>query len=125
MNKNIKYCQSGTALLMTLLILSIVIMISLASAKIIVSGVKMSGTQARSTKAYFAAESGIERTLWEWRKNGWDITAPPSGTINLFSGSLLNSSFYRVDRAISPVVILRSTGEYENLKRTVEIQLDF
>jgi type II secretory pathway component PulK len=125
MNKNIKYCQSGTALLMTLLILNIVIMISLASAKIIFSGIKMGNTQARSAKAYFAAESGMEKTLWTWRKNGWDIRAVPPGTSNIFSGSLPNGSSYRVDRATTAEVILRSTGENDNLRRTVEIQLDF
>jgi len=60
--------SAGTALLMTILILNSIILISLAAAKLIFSGVTESNTQARSTKAYFAAEAGAERILYEYRQ---------------------------------------------------------
>ncbi len=123
--KKIKYPQSGTALIMTVLILNVVMLISLSAAQVINSGIKMSGTQARSTKAYFAAESGIEDVLWQWRKNSWDVDSVPPGSLNIFSGALPNGTAYQVNRPDTEEVILRSTGEFSGVKRTVEVQLGF
>jgi len=127
MNKyllKIKKDQSGTALLMTLLILNAVIIISLASAGLISSGIKMSSSQAKSSKAYFAAESGAEEILWQWRKNNWAF--PDSNQSGVFSGNLSNGSSYEVDYASSsPQILFRSKGDYLGLKRTVELELNF
>jgi Tfp pilus assembly protein PilX len=115
----------GTALLMTILILNAIVMVSLAAAQLVSSGVQMSGTQSRSTKSFFAAESGAERALWEWRQNGWIIPSGSDGASNLFSSELLNSSSYQVDKATSSSAILRSNGIFNNLQRTVELELIF
>ena len=121
---NIFKNKKGTALLMTILILNSILVIALAASRIITVGVKISGTQVRSTKAYFAAESGGERALWEWRKNGYVF--PGSDTLNVFSGSLDNNSSYVVDFAESSgIVTFTSTGEFSSIKRSVEIELDF
>lgn len=115
----------GTALLMTILILNTIVVISLAAAKLVTSGVKMSGTQSKSTRAFFVAESGAERVLWEWRKNGWVIPPGNNGAANLFSGSLPNTGTYQVDKATSTTVIFQSQGSFNDLQRTVEIELVF
>lgn len=127
MNNNLKKIISsrGTALLMTILILNAIIVVSLAAAKLITGGVKMSGIQSRSTKAYFAAESGAERVLWEWRNNGWTIPPGNNGANNLFSATLLNASTYQVDKATSTSVIFQSQGSFNELQRTVELELIF
>lgn len=115
----------GTALLMTILILNAIVVISLAAAKLVTTGVKMSGIQSKSTRAYFAAESGAERVLWEWRNNGWTIPPGPSGVSNVFSANLLNGASYQVDKATSTTVIFQSQGSYNELQRTVELELIF
>lgn len=127
MNSNWKKLISsrGTALLMTILILNTIVVVSLAAAKLVTSGVRMSGTQAKSTRAYFVAESGAERILWEWRNNGWTIPPGNNGATNLFSGTLLNSGTYQVDKATSTTVIFQSQGSFNNLQRTVELELVF
>jgi Tfp pilus assembly protein PilX len=127
MNKSFKkiFSSRGTALLMTVLILNAIVVISLSAAKLVTSGVKMSGTQSRSTRAYFSAESGAERVLWEWRKNSWTIPVGSNGAANLFSSTLLNGATYQVDKATSTTVIFQSQGSYNQLQRTVELELVF
>jgi len=115
----------GTALLMTILILNAIVLVSLAAAKLVTSGVKMSGTQSKSTRAFFVAESGAERVLWEWRKNGWTIPPGSDGVTDLFSDTLLNGGVYQVDKATSTTVIFRSQGVFNDLQRTVELELIF
>ncbi len=117
--------KKGTALLMTILILNSVLIVALAASRIVIVGVKMSGTQERSTKAYFAAEAGGERALWEWRKNGYTF---PSATTSedVFVDTLGNNSSYDVDYASSSnVATFTCNGSFSTLKRTIEIELDF
>ncbi|MDD5528304.1 MAG: pilus assembly PilX N-terminal domain-containing protein [Patescibacteria group bacterium] len=118
--------RAGTALLMTILILNSVILISLAAAKLIVSGVKESGTQSRSTKAYFAAEAGAEKVLYEYRKTF--TCASPFDSCH-YAGSLPAGSSYQVDWISGgdsnpgSTIIFVSVGTFSGLKRSVE--LDF
>lgn len=118
--------KKGTALLMTILILNSVIIVSLGAAKLIISGVKMSGTQARSTKAYFAGEAGAERVLWEFRKNGLYNGGLPGGDSVVFVDTLLpNKSSYKVDYTNPGTVKFISTGSFIGVKRSVEVEFDF
>ncbi|MCK5319778.1 hypothetical protein KAJ61_00125 [Candidatus Parcubacteria bacterium] len=59
--------QGSTMLLMTFLVLASILTISLSLSAIVVNGLKMGITQVHSTKAFFAAEAGAERILWEIR----------------------------------------------------------
>ena len=66
MLKNItKNNQGSTMLLMTILVLASILTISLSLSAIVVNGLKMGVNQVHSTKAFFAAEAGAERILWE------------------------------------------------------------
>ena len=61
--------KTGSAmLLMTFFVLASILTISLSLSAIVVNGLKMGVTQVHSTKAFFAAEAGAERILWETRK---------------------------------------------------------
>jgi len=126
MNKLISN-NKGTALLMTILILNSILVVSLSAAKIVVSGVKMSGTQFRSTKAYFAGEAGAERVLYEFRKNGLYSGGFPSGNQNVFpSTSMLNSSSYIINyQNNSGNIKFVSVGSFMEVKRSVELEFDF
>jgi Tfp pilus assembly protein PilX len=121
--------RAGTALLMTILILNSIILISLAAAKLVVSGVKMSGAQAKSTKAYFAAEAGAERILYEYRQthgNGCDYSEDQSFEANChFNKILFNNSSYQVDYSAGSNVIFISAGAFSGLRRTVQLDFNF
>lgn len=120
------YLKKGTALLMTILILNSIIIISLMAARLITAGVKMSGTQARSTKAYFASEAGAERVLWAFRKDGLYGGGFPGSNENIFpETSLPNNSTYKVDYVKTNNVKFISTGSFGGVKRSVEIEFVF
>jgi len=115
--------KKGTALLMTILILNSILIVTLVAAELITAGVKMSGTQARSTKAYFAGEAGAEHILWEFRKNSFGVPGSEGNIIQ--STSLENDSSYEVDYANPGTVKFISKGSYASVKRSVEVEFDF
>lgn len=114
---------NGTALLMTLLILTSILVVVLGAANIIVPGIKMSRTQAQSTKAFFASEAGIEKALWELRKN--DYLVPEVDVENVFSDTLENNSLYQVDYSVvDSNVTFTSTGRYQQTRRSVAVNFE-
>jgi len=117
--------NNGSALLLTLLILTSILVVALGAAGLIVPGIKMSRTQEQSTKAFFAAEAGAERALWEVRKNGFPL--PGIDTVDVFpgTGNLDNDSIYQIDySAVSPVVTFTSTGQYQQTRRSVAVDFE-
>ncbi|MFH1233128.1 MAG: hypothetical protein V1649_00550 [Patescibacteria group bacterium] len=122
MNKNIKNNQ-GTALLMTLMILSSVLVVTLGAANLIMAGIIASRLEQSSVIAYYASESGVERSLWEVRKD--DHPLPNENTLNLFFGNLGNGSSYQVNYTTSTsAVTFTSIGNYHDSKRSVEVYYD-
>ena len=129
-----KKCQkkwlnsSGTALLMTVMILNSIILISLAAAKLVTSGIKDSATQVKSTKAYFAAEAGAERELYEYRKTL--VCADPAYATCHFASVLPGGSSYDVsyvsgDQVRGDTLIFISVGTFAGLKRTDELDFNY
>ncbi|MDD5031482.1 MAG: hypothetical protein PHR36_00335 [Patescibacteria group bacterium] len=115
--------KSGTALLLTLLILTSILVVALGAASLITAGITIGRTQAQSTKAFFAAEAGAEQALWEVRKNSYSI--PGADTDDIFLGSLSNSSSYAVDLAVSlPQVTFTSTGSFRQVKRSIAVDFE-
>jgi hypothetical protein len=123
--------KSGTALLMTILILNSIILVALSAAKIIVSGVRESGTQSKSTKAYFAAEAGAERMLYEYRKgiNTCGVTGNATSTC-VFNKALTGGGSYNVywksgNNDPGGALVFYSAGTYADLRRSVEIDFNY
>jgi hypothetical protein len=112
--------QTGSALLMTSLVLGGFLLTSLTAAGMIFSGIQMVRVQTSSTKAFFAAEAGVEKALWEVRKNGYSL--PGSDEKGIFSGTLDNGSTYSVDYTASTTNIITSIGEFDDTKRSVEVE---
>lgn len=112
--------QRGVILLLTLFILSGILVITLAAADLVLAGLKMNRLTGYSNLAFFAAETGLERALWEVRKNNYVL--PDIDTLNVFSLSDLgNGSAYQVNYATStPIVTFTSIGSYRGAKRSVE-----
>lgn len=71
--------QRGTvAIFLTMFILSTMLFVAITASDIIQNGLKMSRAHINATKAYFGAEAGAERILWEVRKNGHNPVGPPA-----------------------------------------------
>jgi len=112
----------GSALILTMFILAGMLVVALGSAYVVVLGIKAGGIQSQSTKAYFAAESGAEKLLWELRQHSWFYSTPSTDVI--FSADLPNSgASYNVYFSDFPPLIFTSIGEYFNTKRSVEIRI--
>jgi len=118
MNKKIKN-QKGVILLLTLLVLSGILVVTLGAADIVMSGLKMNRLTGYSSIAFFAAEAGLERALWEARYNHYSY--PNLDASNVFSSSDIgNSSSYQINYASStPFVTFTSIGGYRGVKRSV------
>jgi hypothetical protein len=123
----------GTALFMSLMILSGVLIVSLGAAGLVMSGIKQGRTQTHSTKAYFAAEAGAERALWEIRKNTAglnscnvndyiDFGPPVVCDSNEHAYSLSNNAlYYVIFKAGGVATTTVSVGNFNDVKRSVEV----
>lgn len=128
--------KKGTALMMTILILTSVLVVALATASLVVQGMVMGRTQTYSTKAIFAAYAGIERVLYEIRINSLNIGAcsngnyidftPPPCSATLKSYPLGDASYYLIYNYNNPptcaanTTCLKSVGSYKGVQRSVE-----
>lgn len=110
--------------MLTLFILSGILIITLAAADLVLAGLKMNRLTGYSNLAFFAAEAGLERSLWESRKNS-SFSLPDNDQTGLFAQSLGNNSSYTVDYATSsPDVTFKSIGSYRGAKRSVASTYD-
>lgn len=140
--------ERGTAIFMALFILAGILIVSLGAASLVTNGLKMSKTQYDSTKAYFAAEAGAERVLWEIRKNEFafkradetdcqindyinfdNTTVPPTplnvatcGTEQSPPSTLSNGASYSVIlKSMGTATSTQSIGSYRDTIRVIEV----
>ena len=120
--------RQGSALLMTVLVMSSLMVVGLSAASVALSGVLISGVQQRSTIALYVAEAGAEKALYEARKNGWVLPEVSSST-NVFGTSTLpNGGFYTVDYASTTDIATGSStnaffsdGDFRETRRRIEL----
>lgn len=114
--------QSGSALALTMFILAGMLVVALSGSYIILVGIKAAGVQSQSTKAYFAAEGGAERLLWELRRNGWSRPEPSFDT-EVLSGTLETGASYSIYYTHFYPIIFKSIGDFNRTKRSVELRM--
>jgi len=123
MKKQISQKKEGSALMLTLFILSAVMLIVMGGAATITAGLKSGRHQAHSTRAYFAAEAGAERLLYEIRKNGTFVDVNDAGTENVFGTTTLsNGAEYIVNYDSFPPFVFTSIGGFLETQRSVEVR---
>jgi hypothetical protein len=118
--------KSGSALVLTMFIMSGMLLVALSGAYVILLGIKSGGIQAQSTKAYYAAEAGAEALLWEMRHNNCvdTCTATISEDTAILSGNLSESNLSYAIYFVDWVPwTFRSIGEYKNVRRSVEVRM--
>ena len=114
--------KRGSALALTMFILAGMLLVALSGSYIILLGIKAAGVQSQSTKAYFAAESGAERLLWELRRHGWS-RPPVSFTSSILEDTLPSGSSYKIYYTHFNPIIFQSIGEFKKTKRSVELRM--
>lgn len=123
--------QKGSALLMTMLILFGIIAVAFGGASLVMSGLRSSDLSAKSTVAYYNAESGAERLLFEVRKNGFDLSqGGPLSDVHAASHIFADDNFqdggsYYVDYDFAASAFnsftFTSLGDYRGVKRSVQV----
>lgn len=113
--------KKGSALLLTLFLISGIMVVAFAGSYLIVSGLRASGLQYDSARAYFVAETGAEYSLLQVRKNGFDLKSQPWGT--LFEEDMPDSypGTFLVEYKTWTPIVLSSVGSYGLTKRSVEL----
>lgn len=109
----LKTNQSGIALLLTLVILSIVILIADFIINVVVAQIRLARDIYYSQSAIYAADSGVEWQLYQIRKN---ISVPPPVMSN---GATVNVTV----TGTAPNLIIKSLGAYQSVKRQFEVNL--
>ncbi len=110
-------------MILTMFILAGILIVAMSGSYVVLVGITAGGKQAQSTKAYFAAESGIEFILWDLRKNGNNHgTAQMGMTIPLVANSLASPNLsYEVFFSKFPPRTYVSIGDFQSAKRSVEV----
>lgn len=112
MNK-IKKNNSGSALLViSMLVLTFILIVALGASAIVRNGIIVGREQMEATRAFFAAEGGAERILWEIWQGGLD---PGTGS----SGDFCDSSPSNFCFLADPGVINGCAGSCVNKFQTL------
>ena len=116
-----RQARPGSALILTMFIMSGMLLVAMSGAYVVFLGIKAGGIQAQSTKAYYAAEAGAEKLLFEIRKNNYHYGVTPHEID--FPDILTSGAIYDVYLVSFPPLVFRSIGDFQNTKRSVEIRL--
>lgn len=123
LKKNFRNCRKGSALILTMFILTGMIIVAISGSLVILAGLRAGGIQAQSIKAYFTAEAGAENLLWEMRHNGFTYPSQPSDTTILLTNTMTsNSANYKVYFSRFYPLVFTSIGELNSTKRSVELE---
>jgi len=119
---------------MTFLILVSILTVSIGVANIALSQLKLGGAQVHSTKAYFAADAGAERFLYEVIKKSYspwtcnlddniDLDNQLCDT-NSHTITMTNGAMFDVIYASSTAKVIRSEGKFQETKRNIELEFE-
>lgn len=111
--KNMVFQQGAVAIIFSVLLLVVLLVIGLGISAVLLQQVKLSRQTGESVVAFYAADAGAERCLYEVRKNA-AVTCP--------SGVLDNGASYTVDYNGSDTVT--SLGRFRATSREVELTWD-
>lgn len=121
--------NKGAALLLTLLILTAILSIAFGVSTLIFGETKMFQEVPRSLRAYYVAEAGIERKLYEIRQqsNFADIGSAPDWCSGAGKVCLDPDTCYAVSvisagpNCAADSYCIKSYGCYEGTRRAVEV----
>ena len=115
--------NKGAALLLTLLILTAILSIAFGVSALIFGETKMSQEVPRSLRAYYIAEAGIERKLYEIRQqsNLNDIGSAPDWCSGAGKVCLDPDTCYAVDVTAGATTYIKGYGCYKGTRRAIEV----
>lgn len=116
--------EKGVSLLLTILILTAILSIALGVSTLMLVEMKVSQEVPKSLRAYYAAEAGIERKLYEIRKeaNFSDIGSGPDWCTGTGKVCLDSDACYAVDVTTGTTTYIKSYGCYKGVRRAIEVE---
>ncbi len=113
-NSRFNNTQKGITLYLGLTIVTILFGIALGLTPILIGGLRIMRGMGHSVVAFYGADTGIEHSLYNFRKQGG--TGAVSGTIGEVS--------YSAIRVETPThIIWRSVGLFRGIRRAIEITI--
>ena len=108
--------------MITLMILSCVLVVTLGAVSLIMAGIVATRLNQSSIIAYYAAETGIERALWEVNKNKFAL----SGDLETIASSTLknNSAYVATYASSTSEIVFFSRGDYNESSRAIRVSFD-
>lgn len=108
--------QKGVSLLLTLLVMIALLAIAFGVSRLSLGEVKITQDVPKSIVAYYAAEAGVERAIYEKRQNDVNLDIGEC-TVNLDNGSQYGVTV--TDDGIT--ITIRSVGCYQGVTRAIEV----
>ena len=106
--------QKGVSLYLAIMIMSMLSAVVLGLISISISGIKIAKGLENSVISFYAANTGIEHSLYKIRKDG---------EAGIVWGTLLDGETdYDVDVEVNAgITTIKSIGTYRNTKRAIEV----
>ena len=108
---NILRKKNGTALLMSLLLMTGIITVSLATGILIMNEIQQSTQLDRAMVAFYAAESAVERGLYQSRQQSFD-----PDVLSAIEVLMDNNASYKIIAEDSENVVIKSLAQDETLQ---------
>ena len=109
--------KSGFSLIIAMMLMTLTVSTVLGIVSLFLREFKLNTDLKYSTQAFYAAETGIEKYLWEFRRNG----SGNRGTFSCATDCLGNGATYSLEYDFTgevPFYIL-STGDFRGIKRAI------
>jgi len=106
--------NKGVSILLTVLIMSVILAIGLGLSIILIQQTKMMVGIGNSVVAFYAADSGIEKSLYDILKKG--------GTGNVSENWGLNYGYQVTVTPCGSKSCVKSIGTYQETKRAIEVE---
>ena len=110
--------KGAVSIILAVLLLSVLLVIGLGISILMIQQIKMSGQAGRSVVAYYAAEAGAEKCLYEVRKNEAVSCPDDANWVQLDTVSPFNEAYYKTTYNGSDTI--ESTGRFRGTTRKVE-----
>lgn len=116
----IKEYQKGISIYLVVVMMSVLLAIVLGLTSIIIGGAKIAGGLSESVKAFHAADTGIEKALYNIYKNGDCSGSSASGN---FGNSNYSYTVIITAQGVCPdeETTIDSTGQFQSTKRKIEV----
>ncbi len=109
--KNILPQKGAISIILAVMIMSMIMIITASMSALMIQQIKMSGQAGYSVVAFYAADAGAERCLYDIRKNG---ATSCSYVVDFTSGAKYTTSY-------DGLSTITSKGEYKGVSRKVEL----